>query len=106
MGKFVAHLAQHLQGYCFFLTIKAHGMCLSLLFLLLSPGFWLAKCTALVLFVRLRIVGISQINCIHVLYNHDFQADKYCFMPSCSFMVGVMDVHSIQTGIFKSPLSR
>lgn len=105
MGRFVAHLAQRLRGCCFFLTIKAHGVCLSLLFLP-SPGFWLAKCTVLVLFVSLRVVGNSQTNCVNVLYNHDFQADKFCFMPSCSFRLGVMDVYFIQTGIFKNPLSR
>lgn len=67
-----------------------------------SPGFWLA----VVLFTRLRTVGLSQINCIPMLYNHAFQADRFCFMPGWSFRVGVMDVHSIQTGIFKNPLSR
>lgn len=94
------------KAVAFFLTVKAYGMCLSLLSLLPSPGFWLAKCTDLVLFVRFRTVGLSQINCINVLYNHAFQADKSCFMPGCSFRVGVTVVHPIQIGIFKSPLSR
>lgn len=105
-----AGLLLTLLGTCkavaFFFDLKVHGTCLSLLPCLPSPGFWSAKSTALVLFARLRTVGISQINCIHVLYNRDFQADKFCFMPSCSFRVGVMDAHFIQTGIFKNPVSR
>lgn len=95
-------LLVHLQGCGSF--FDHDGMCLSLLSLLPSPGFWLAKRTAIVLFTRFRTVGIFQINCINVLYNHAFQANKLCFMPSCVFRVEVMDVHSIQTGIFKNPL--
>lgn len=48
--------------------------------------------------------GVSQMNCILVLHNCDFQADESRFMPGCSFTV-VVDIHSVQAGIYQNPLS-
>lgn len=89
-----------------------------LLLLLLRKGSWFVSVppvSSLAWVVASRVYSLSavrevqncggsQMNCINALHNCDFQADKSCFTPGCSFRV-VVAIRSVQAGIDQNPLS-